>query len=651
MKPIVASEYHDLVQLETPRVAPAGNRVAVVRKVPSGPREYESTIHTVSTSGDGSLTRFTPVDGTDSTPRWHPSSASLAFVSDRGEDGRTDVWLTSGPGDDPDRLTAVVGDVDAPAWSPDGERLAFTQRSTLGEREAGHDISVCDDYERAEPDPRVIDDPVYRERGEYVHELDSHAYVVDTADGSVTRLTEGKRDVTTLTWTDERTLHALVERDPDTEGTLNYDILAIDTETETTEHVTTVTDWGSVLVAAADGRLAYTQTPGERPTLRKTDIEVLDPDTGERTTPTADFDRTQTFDRHVHWDAGDLYFTAPDRRNVCLYRVTDGAVEPVIADGHVLDFHAAGDVAVGVRATWEHRGDLYAVHDDGKLERLTAVNDDYCASHHVSRPEPISFQSGDTTVDGWVLTPPDFDATESYPLAVEIHGGPHISWTASGSMWHEFQTLAAEGYVVFWCNPRGSIGYGQSFAASVDRAWGPVAGADVLAGVETVTDRDYVDEENVFVTGGSFGGYLTAWLVGQSDSFRGAVVQRGIYDLPSFYGSTDIPSLVEWEFDATPWENPDFLWEQSPVAHAESISTPTLVLHAENDYRTPIGNAEMFYQFLKQNDVDTRFVRYPRESHELSRSGEPAHVVDRLERIVGWFDGYSDHHDAEPPVE
>jgi Dipeptidyl aminopeptidases/acylaminoacyl-peptidases len=182
---------------------------------------------------------------------------------------------------------------------------------------------------------------------------------------------------------------------------------------------------------------------------------------------------------------------------------------------------------------------------------------------------------------------------------------------------------------------------------AIERDWGTVTLTDVLAGVEQVTSRPYVDETNVFLTGGSFGGFLTAWAVGQTDRFEAAVAQRGVYDLTGFYGSTDgAYKLVEGDYDTTPTEEPGFLWEQSPVAHADEVETPTLIVHADRDYRTPANTAELFYRVLRKHGVDTRMVRYPREGHELSRSGEPDHVVDRIERILRWFDGYSDHHEA-----
>jgi dipeptidyl aminopeptidase/acylaminoacyl peptidase len=218
-------------------------------------------------------------------------------------------------------------------------------------------------------------------------------------------------------------------------------------------------------------------------------------------------------------------------------------------------------------------------------------------------------------------------------------------------MWHEFQTLAARGYVVFWSNPRGSAGYGESIMSAIEANWGPVTLQDVLTGVDTVLEREYVDEDAQFVTGGSFGGFMTAWAVTQTDRFEAAVSQRGVYDLHTFYGTSDAYKLAEDDFDVLPWEAPERYREHSPISHAHEVETPTLVVHSEDDYRTPIPMAEQFYRILCKQGVDSRLVSYPREGHELSRSGEPAHIVDRIERIARWFDGYSDHHDAPPALE
>jgi dipeptidyl aminopeptidase/acylaminoacyl peptidase len=207
-------------------------------------------------------------------------------------------------------------------------------------------------------------------------------------------------------------------------------------------------------------------------------------------------------------------------------------------------------------------------------------------------------------------------------------------------MWHEWQCLAAQGYVVFFCNPRGSTGYGYAFCDAIHDHWGEFDMPDIISGVDYLVSQGYVDPARLAVTGGSYGGFMTGWMVGHDQRFAAAVSQRGVYHLSSFFGTTDVPELVEIEFDTAPWEDPEKLWRFSPLAYVQEIQTPLLILHSERDFRVPIPDAEQLYLMLRWLGREVEFVRYPREGHELSRSGEPKHIVDRLNRIIGWFDKY-----------
>ena len=683
MDRVEAADYRDLVQVSDPRLSPDGDRVAFVRTVPAGDRTYESTVYVASLGGDGSgaggiaadgARRFTAADGRDEAPRWSPDGSRLAFTSTRGVgEERAQLWVLPADGGEAAQVTDVAGAVSSPAWSPDGSKVAFAQRSTPGEREHGLDLALAghvgsdQSYEREPPDPRVIDRLVYRAEACYFDGTRSHVYVVDVETGSVERLTDGDLDFVEPGWGDASTIYYVVEyRDSPEAGdaerpddSIRYDVVARDVETGEVETLVETTDWKPEVAATEDGRVAYTYKPAARTTLRQREVRVHDQQTGEAATVTDSLDRTVEGCPRWGPDGREVYFRTPDEGHVRLRRIEvdgDGEVgEPavVVDDGHLTGFSVGDDVVAFVRSAWDHRGDVFAATRGGAdVSRLTEVNAGYLDGRTLSEPEEVRFASDDgTEIQGWVLTPPDADPDRTYPLAVEIHGGPHAMWTTSGTMWHEFQTLAARGYVVFWCNPRGSTGYGEAFVAANERDWGDVTMADVMAGVDLVAERPYVDEDNLFVTGGSFGGYMTGWVVGHTDRFRAAVAQRGVYELSSFYGSTDAFKLVEWDFDAVPWEDPAFLWERSPAAYADEVTTPTLVIHADADYRVPVNNGELFYLFLARNGVETRLVRYPRDGHELSRSGEPGHVVDRLERIVRWFDGYSDHHDVPPALE
>ncbi|MFC6952272.1 S9 family peptidase [Halorubellus litoreus] len=716
MKTVDAEDYLELATPSDPRVSPDGDAVAFVRRTArvddhesdsggsddeSGEdgadddtggdatdvQDVEASVYVVDLGGEEPR-RFTAAAGVDAEPRWSPSGDRIAFATDRGEDRAPDVWVLPVDGGEARRVTSVPGGVSALAWGPDGERVAFLQSTTAGERERGDDLAVDDDYEREDPDPRVVDRTVYRAAQSYTDGTRSHVYVANLdRDDAVTRVTDGEVDHTAPAWGPEGALYFgardPADEDADPDDTTEFALRRRDPDGDVATLVRD-TSWAPRVAVADDGRVAYASTPEERGTLRQADVHVYDPETGDVRVPTAGLDRTVAGDGPVQFGPGDesVYVLTPDAGSVVVRRVPvapAGASEPpeedaavvVGEDAHCSGFDASADVLAFTASEWDHPGDVFAATPRGAEEtRLSTLNREYLDERAVVQPEALSFPAGDASalraddgdaatatagsdsvdvdrvddasVQGWLFTPPELGPEESAPLVVEVHGGPHATWTGSGTMWHEFQTLAAAGFCVFASNPRGSTGYGEAFQAAIERDWGAVTGADVLAGVDHVRERDAVDDDELFLAGGSFGGYMTAWLLAHTDRFDAGVPQRGVYDLVSFYGSTDAAyKLVEDDYGETPWTDPTFLAEHSPAMHADAIDAPTLLLHAEADYRVPIGGAELLYRGLRKHGTPTRLVRYPREGHELSRSGEPGHVVDRIERIRDWFRGYS----------
>ena len=677
MDSIAAADFHELDQVETPRLSPDGQHVVYVHRTPKDDEAYEATVHVVDSEG-GDVRRFTLAEGVDSEPRWSPSGDRLAFASTRGaDDDRQQLWILPTDGGEARQVTEVVGGVAQLAWSPDGERIAFVQRVSPDDCEADRDLAVPEEYAPESVDPRVVDRTVYRTAEAYTDGKRRQVYLVTPGDDNVERVTTADRDHASPVWGGPETLYFACDADvPDPDDSIATEIRRYDPATDDVEVVHETTTFQPQLAASGE-RVAFPYIDPEAGTMAQTELHLLDEE-GAVYDLTARLDRSVAVDLRPTWSEGGefLYFGTPDEGATALWRIdvpeatgeTGGDSEPRATErepecvrrdewSSIAGFDVRGDRIAYVQSSWDHPGDLFGADlDTGEAVRLTACNDDYLADHAVREPEEISYPAGDEaegeTCQGWVLTPPEFDPDETYPLAVEVHGGPHAMWTTSGTMWHEFQTLAARGYVVFWSNPRGSTGYGEAYMQAIEGDWGAVTASDVLAGVETVTERSYVDADQQFLTGGSFGGYMTAWLVGHTDRFTAAVSQRGVYDLIGFYGSTDWAyKLVEDDFGTTPWDDPGFLQDHSPTRHAHQVDTPTLVLHSEDDYRTPICTAELFHRVLRKHGVDTRLVRYPDEGHELSRSGQPGHVVDRIERIVRWFDGYATGREVPPALE
>jgi dipeptidyl aminopeptidase/acylaminoacyl peptidase len=682
MTRIQASDYHDIAKPGGVQLSPDGETVAFVRQVPNGDDSYEGTIYLVPSDGSEAPRQFTVTEGADSQPRWSPDGERIAFVSTRGkEDDRPQLWIIPVRGGEAHQVTEVPAGVGGICWSPDGDRIAFVQSTTESEREEGHDVDISEEeeYERETPDPRVIDRTVYRTGQSYFDGARSHVYVAhvgsevpDAEDVEVERLTDGDTDFNSPEWGDASTLYYTandVGDDPD--DSARYSIYSYDTESGDAEKVHESSGWGTGLAATEAGEVAFLYSDEEQMSIQPTELKVLSVESGDVAWVTEDLDRGMGYEAAPQWgpEEAQVYFSTPDAGKISVWTAPGDASEApsrVVRPGHVSAADVGEERIAFAMSEWDHPGDVF-VCERGQAEqagldgegvhredctRLSELNAEYLEEVEVREPEELRVESEQGEVHGWTITPPEFDESEEYPMVVEVHGGPHAMWSTAGTMWHEFQTLAARGYVVFWSNPRGSTGYGKEYMQAIERDWGDVTLTDVMAGTEEVASREYVDEDDVHLTGGSFGGFMTSWTVGQTDYFNSAVSQRGVYDLTGFYGSTDgAYKLVEGDFDAEPWDEPEFLWEQSPTGHAHKVTTPTLVIHSDDDFRTPICTAELWHRILCKHGVDTRLVRYPREGHELSRSGEPAHVVDRIERIARWFDGYSDKFDVPIALE
>ena len=660
---IVPEDLYKMAWVEDPHISPDGGWVSFVKLTVDQPRNvYHRALWLVPTSG-GAPRQFTSGTHQDYSPCWSPDGRQIAFVSTRA-DNKPQVYLIGLNGGEARKLTDVRQGATDPAWSPDGKLIAFLSRSNDAERRDEDrgilpptdpdELRLFEERRRKEDesrrDPRIITRLPYRVLNYYLDGRHSHIYLVETENHSTPkRLTDGELDHAPPVWMpDGRFIVTSAERDSRADHIgLHVDLLRISVPGGR------LTRWRDPGFGSAhplpspDGKwIAYLRLPEDNPSGQVTRLAVRPAAGGKPLELSTELDRTV---EAVSWsrDSRAVFFSAGDHGDMGIFRVRPRGralhVTQVVGKRRIVTgFDVAGDGQIAFAASApEYPSDLFLV-EGNRERRVTQVNEGWLAEKSVAPVRPVQYKAPDgTPIQGWVMFPPNFSARRKWPLAVEIHGGPQAMWGPGyPSMWHEWQCLTSSGYVVFFCNPRGSDGYGTAFASANHAAWGESDGNDILSGIDAVVRRGYIDTRRIGVTGGSYGGFMTVWLVGHDQRFACAVSQRGVYDLAHLHGTTDIAEWLESEFDGFPWQDPGRFWKHSPLAYVEDIRTPLLILHSDNDFRAPVSDAEQLFTALRRLKRRVQFVRYPREGHELSRSGEPKHRIDRLNRIVGWFDKY-----------
>lgn len=664
-RPIQAEDLNRIHYAQAPAISPCGNYVAFVKITPDPPEKtYKRNIwlHLVNSGETRQLTR----SDKDSQPRWSPDGTQLAFVSARGEKPQIYVLPIAAPGGEARQLTTLERGCHSPDWSPDGQRIAFLSPMSEDERaaaDAGHDELPKDidklaakqrkerraDDEARSWDPRPVWRIPYRQGTAYVDERYDQVFVIDAderPEAKPRRLTGLKADYGEPRWSADG-LSLLTSRATNPEADEPWraqNIYRLDLETG---EETALTD-GQYSVSAPkpspDGRWIACEREHIGITDMPSRLLVMPVDGSDARVINDSLDRMaidwawspesqlalaiQSEGNVLPW----LYDPAADR----LSQAHRGRYE---IDG--IDIGSGNLLAMTISSP-QNPQEL-ALLKDGQFTVATSMNQDWLDEVLVQPVHELRFKSEHGSVQGWYLLPVGYQAGDKAPLALNIHGGPHASWGFSTkSMWHEWQFHAAQGYAVFYCNPHGSGGYGEAFMRKLHAAWGPVAMDDIMAGLEAFLALGYADEERLAITGGSYGGYMTAWIIAHTQRFRAAVAQRGVYNLASFYGTSDVPLLLSSEFDAEPWDDHAVYWDNSPLKYAADITTPLLLIHAENDFRVPIEQAEQLFAWLRRaTDTPVSMLRYPRDGHELSRSGEPEHRVSRLVEMVSWFDRFT----------
>ena len=643
-----------------PQLSPDGRRVAFVVTTLSLERdEYLSAIWVVDTT-DGPPRRFTHGPTRDTAPRWSPDGARLAFLSERetprGRKPRPQLYVMPADGGEAARLTDLRRGVQTPAWSPDGTRLAFVARvapPTDGDPEDADDAERDGARPRSRP-ARIITSLKYKWNGEgFVYDRRPHLFVVPVAGGPPCQLTDGDFADEHPAWSPDGRLVAFVsarhaERDYD----LAADVFVVPSEGGEPRRLTGTAGPVAHPTFSPDGRaVAYLGHPYPTDVSRNVRLYTIPIAGGAPVCLTAGLDRTcQPFFATLGpiWSCdGFVRFAIEDQGDAPLYRVAgDGRAAPdriiggarqvtglsVSGDGAGLAFTAT-DPTAPAEVFWS-RG-------DGTGERrLTDLNAEWKAEVRLSRPERFRVERAGFTIDGWVMRPADVEPGRRYPVLLNVHGGPATQY--GHAFFDEFQVYAGAGYAVVYTNPRGSQGYGEAFARAVVGDWGGGDFADVMAGLDfALASHDFLDPTRLGVLGGSYGGFLTSWIVGHTDRFRAACSERALNTQVSMVGTSDIGHyFVEAHAGGAPplRDNPRWYVERSPLTYAARIRTPLLIIHSEDDLRCPIEQAEQLFVALKLQRKEVVLVRFPDENHDLSRTGRPRHRLERFRIILDWFE-------------
>ena len=674
---ITEKDLFKFVWIADPQISPDGSRVAFVRvSVDEKTDQYDTAIWLVTTGGDHAPRRIT--GGTrDNSPRWSPDGSRLAFVRAAERDGRVQppqIYVMAMAGGEARAVTEIPRGAGNPAWSPDGKSIAFSSQ-TFPE-EADPPAKAKDDKTEKPrvSDVRVITRAVYRANGlpgsGYVDpDRPSHIWVVDV-DGKAKpkRVTSGEFSSGNHRWSaDGQRIFFTADRRPEPYYLPNdSDLYAVSRDGGEPSVIASIDGGIGAYAQSPDGkRIAFVGTLHGNPerSYSQSDLWVTDiGGTPRNLTEKYDFDidggigGDQRAPRGSH-PGGPIWQKSGQSVLVRVGKQGDADLIDVnVRSGEVVERRqtskkhdvmsytadTSGTKIALVISTPTVVGDLYFVDGEGGSapEKLTAFNDELFKQLTMNEPEEIWYDSFDgRKIQGWILKPPSFDATKKHPLILQIHGGPHSAY--GNTFTHEFQWMAAKGYVVLYTNPRGSSNYGQDFGNVIQFAYPGDDYKDLMAGVDEVLKKGYIDSERLGVTGGSGGGLLTNWTVTQTNRFKAAVSQRDISDWANFWYTADFTLFRQTWFRKPPFQDPQDFARRSPITYVEKIQTPLLFILGDEDWRTPpAAGGEDLFRALKFLKRDTAMVRFPNENHELSRGGKPWHRVERLQHIVSWFDKY-----------
>ncbi len=659
---ITAEDLYKFLLISSARISPGGEHAiyAVQRVDPKKEKKY-SNLWRVDLNKQQPR-QFTYGDQSDNFPCWSPDGSQIAFLSNRKDPEKpAQIYLIPSDGGEARHLCEIEGEIGDLSWSPDGKKLLCTVLKKDAE-----------ELERQKDEQKKKLGVVARHYQRIFYKLDGYGYLpherrhiwlVDVRSGKPKQLTDHPvYDELSPAWSpDSQWIAFTSNRSPDPDATTDReDIFMLPVSGGEMRRLDTPIGNKSLPSFSPDGKwLAYFASEGENQWYKNTGLWVVAVD---GSSPAVNL--TEKYDLHVSsetindlghpemmpptWtkDGQILYFQVVEHGKTTLKSIhRDGDdLQTVIGDEGVVGSYSFDQAQERLLYFWGSMHDPCQLHildmKGYQSKQVTQLNQELIQNLDLGEMECLWTQGADgNDLQGWILKPPGFDPHQKYPSILEIHGGPLTQY--GFYFMHEFYYLAAQGYVVHFCNPRGGRGYGEEHARAIWGDWGDRDYADIMAWTDKIAQLPYIDTERMGVTGGSYGGYMTVWMIGHTQRFKAAVTQRCVSNFISMWGSSDMNWVFQHTLEAgAPFEDFEKHWDRSPIKYISNAQTPTLVIHSENDFRCPIEQGEQVFVALKRLDIETEMVRFPGEFHGLSRTGRTDRRIVRLSHIARWFNKY-----------
>ncbi|MBA2339479.1 MAG: S9 family peptidase [Pyrinomonadaceae bacterium] len=656
VRPFTVNDLLQVRRVGDPQLSPDGATVAfTITDVDKAANRSRTNIYLMPTAGGAPRQLMTRMNVSVSAPRWSPDGKLLAFVA--APEGTPQIYVMdmAAPNSEPRKVTNISTGAGDAVWSPDGSMLAFVSDIYPECKDDACNKQRGDAAEASKVKAKLADRLLFRHWTSWKEGKRTHIFIVPSAGGTARDMTPGDADAPPFSLggptdyafsPDSKELAFASNTDKDESLSTNGDIFIVPVAGGAPKRITEANRGADLSpLYSPDGRfIAYRSQAKAGFESDRWRLMLYDRKSGQARSI------TEGFDSYVEGfafspDSKKIYFAAPERGRQPLYEITvaGGAPRKIIEGGINDDVKIARDnrTLVFSRNSATKPAEIFrAVVDGSGVTQLTKINEGFLTAFNLRPVEETEWMGAENKkIHGFIVKPPDFDASRKYPMIALIHGGPQGAWNDAWSYRWNPQIYAARGYVVFMPNPRGSTGYGQQFTDDISGDWGGKVFTDIMNGVAEMAAKPYVDRERIGAAGASYGGYMVNWIEGHNDDprfkFKALVSHAGVFNLASMYGATEELWFTEWEFKGSPWTNPEMYERWSPHRFVKNFKTPMLVTHGEIDYRVPIGEGLQLFTALQRQGVESKLLYFPDEGHWILK---PQNSELWHNTVLEWFD-------------